>query len=39
MIDDEDVKSFFDFLVSNNAGSTYTSRLDDYVKDAKHNMQ
>ncbi len=39
MIDNEDVKSFFDFLVSNNAGSNYTAKLEDYVKDAKHNMQ
>ena len=39
MLDDEELKSFFDFLISNKAASKYTSELDSYVKDAKKNMQ
>ena len=39
MIEDEDAKSFFNFLISNRAGNRFTSDLKDYVADAKHNMQ
>ena len=39
MIDDEEVRSFFEFLISNRAGNVFTSDLKDYVTDAKHNMQ
>ncbi len=39
MIDDEEARSFFEFLVSNRAGNRFTSDLKDYVADAKHNMQ
>ncbi len=39
MIEDEDEKSFFNFLISNRAGNRFTSDLKDYVADAKHNMQ
>ena len=39
MIEDEEIRSFFEFLVSNRAGNGFTSDLKDYVTDAKHNMQ
>lgn len=39
MIEDEEVRSFFKFLISNKATSDYTSDLNKYVTDAKHNMQ
>ena len=39
MIGDEEKRRFFEFLISNTAGSTLTDRLRDYVEDAKHNMQ
>ena len=39
MIEDEEVKSFFNFLISNNAKSRFTSMLSGYVNNAKHNMQ
>jgi len=39
MIEDEDEKSFFNFLISNRAGNRFTSDLKDYVAEAKHNMQ
>ena len=39
MIEDEEVRSFFEFLISNRAGNGFTSNLKDYVTDAKHNMQ
>lgn len=39
MIDDEEVRSFFKFLISNRAGNGFTSDLKDYVTDAKHNIQ
>ena len=39
MIDDEDARSFFKFLISNRAGNGFTSDLQGYVTDAKHNMQ
>ncbi len=39
MIEDKEVRSFFEFLISNKASTEYTSDLDKYVTDAKHNMQ
>ena len=39
MIKDKEIKSFFEFLISNKATSDYTSDLNKYVTDAKHNMQ
>lgn len=39
IIEDEEIKSFCEFLISNKASSSYTSDLKDYVADAKHNMQ
>ena len=39
LIEDDEVRSFFDFLISNRAGNGFTSDLKDYVTDAKHNMQ
>ena len=39
MIEDEEKRRFFEFLISNTAGSPLTDRLMDYVEDAKHNMQ
>jgi len=39
MIRDEETKDFFEFLISNKAKNQFTSKLDEYVKDAKHNMQ
>ena len=39
IVEDEELRAFFDFLISNKAASTYTSTLDSYVKDAKRNMQ
>ena len=39
MIDDKEARSFFNFLISNKATSDYTSDLNKYVTDAKHNMQ
>ena len=39
MIEDEEAKSFFEFLISNRPSDKYTSDLDGYVNDAKHNMQ
>ena len=38
MVDDEEVRSFFQFLISNRAGNGFTSDRKDYVTDAKHNM-
>ncbi len=35
----EEVRSFFEFLISNRAENGFTSDLKDYVTDAKHNMQ
>ena len=37
MIEDEKLKKFFNFFVSNKTGDDYTSRLRKYVKDARHN--
>lgn len=39
MIEDEEKRRFFEFLISNSADSKLTSRLRKYVEDAKHNMQ
>ena len=39
LIEDEEAKSFFEFLISNRARNGFTSDLKDYVTDAKHNMQ
>ena len=38
MIEDEEVKSFFEFLISNRAKNKYTNDLKTYVTDAKLNM-
>ena len=39
MIEDKEIKSFFNFLISNSASSRFTSMLSGYVNNAKHNMQ
>ena len=39
MIKDKEVKSFFEFLISNKAQTNYTSALSKYVADAKRNTQ
>nr|MCR4939790.1 Rpn family recombination-promoting nuclease/putative transposase [Treponemataceae bacterium] len=39
IIEDEEVKKFFQFLISNRTGDTFTERLENYVTDAKRNMQ
>ena len=39
MIENEEISNFFEFLISNKASNKYTSDLDRYVKDSKHNMQ
>ena len=39
MIEDREARSFFEFLISNKTSDNYTSDLDKYVTDAKHNMQ
>ena len=39
MIKDKEVKSFFEFLISNKAQTGYTSDLSKYVADAKRNTQ
>ena len=39
MIEDKEVRSFFEFLISNKASNEFTSNLNKYVTDAKHNMQ
>ena len=36
MIEDKEVKSFFEFLISNKASNEYTSNLNKYVTDAKN---
>ena len=38
MLEDEEVKSFFEFLISNRAKNKYTNDLKNYVTDAKLNM-
>ena len=39
MLEVGELKSFFEFLISNKAANEYTSELAGYVKDAKQNMQ
>ena len=39
IMEDEEIKSFCEFLISNKAKNVYTSDLNKYVIDAKHNMQ
>lgn len=39
MIKDKEIKSFFEFLISNKAQTVFTSDLSKYVADAKHNTQ
>lgn len=39
LIKDTEVREFFEFLVSSTAKSNYTKELEDYVIDARHNMQ
>lgn len=39
MIENTELKAFFELLVTNSANSKFTSHLKDYVEDAKHNMQ
>ena len=39
MIENDETRNFFDFLISNKAKNSFTSRLNEYVNDAKHNMQ
>ncbi len=39
MIENEEVRNFFEFLISNKASSKYTKDLKEYVSDAKHNSQ
>ena len=39
MIGNKEIRSFFEFLISNKASNKYTSDLGKYVSDAKHNMQ
>ena len=39
MLEDEELKAFFEFLISKKADTEYTSALEKYVEDARHNMQ
>ena len=39
MIEDKEVKAFFEFLISNQASSSYTDELKDYVADAKQSTE
>ena len=39
MVEDKEVKDFFEFLISNRAADDYTNSLQDYVKAAKKNAQ
>ena len=39
MIEDEEIKAFFEFLISNQASSSYTDELKDYVADAKQSTE
>ncbi|MCR5080676.1 MAG: hypothetical protein K6B17_04970 [Treponema sp.] len=39
MIEDEEVKAFFEFLISNQATSSYTDELKVYVADAKQSTE
>ena len=39
MIEDEEIRGFFEFLISNRAKTKYTTSLSNYVEDARHNTQ
>ena len=39
MIEDKEVRDFFEFLISNKSSDSFTSDLGTYVDDAKHNTQ
>lgn len=39
MIEDEEVRAFFEFLTTNKSADNFTSDLYNYVTNAKHNMQ
>ena len=39
IIEDKELKAFFEFLISNSASNKFTSCLKNYVENAKHNMQ
>ena len=39
MLEDKELRAFFELLISNKPGSTFTSTLKEYVDDAKKNMQ
>jgi len=39
MVENEEIRSFFEFLITNNPADNYTSELDSYVTYAKKNMQ
>ena len=39
MIEDKEVKAFFEFLISNQASSSYTDELKNYVADAKQSTE
>ena len=39
IIEDEELKAFFNFLISNHVNNKYTTELNDYVEKAKENMQ
>ena len=39
MIENEEVRAFFDFLTTNKSADNFTSDLHSYVTNAKHNMQ
>ena len=39
MIKEEEIRSFFEYLISSKPTTTYTTNLNEYVVDAKHNMQ
>ena len=38
-VEDKEVRSFFNFLISNSPSNRFTSMLSGYVNNAKHNMQ
>lgn len=39
MIEDKEIKDFFEFLISNKTADGFTSDLGNYVDDARHNTQ
>ena len=39
MIENKEVRAFFDFLTTNKSADSFTSDLHSYVTNAKHNMQ